>query len=759
MQIDDTVLAVRGRANVFLSSVMIGLGLTTSAVVLGQSTAPSRSTRSAQAPDSGGQLEEVIVTAERIQSTAQRTPAEIEVVNAATFDRQHVVELTDLNTVLTDTQIVPIVGATQVTIRGIGSNFLDPRADPGVATSLNGLFFDRPLPLGSGFLDVARVEVLEGPQGTLYGRNSAAGALNIITNQPTQELGGMVQVSGGNLDANKFTGVLNLPVTNDLAVRFAYDRDRRNGYIGGYYDDINNDTGRISALWTPTDKLRIYFESDYTHIGGHGGFSEAYPCRNARPWSLYVPLGCPPAPIIATGIAPTLGRDGSFVAADQIRLDYDLGWATLTSISGFVGTHESFSNLPDGTYFTATDTTNSDDYSEEIRLAGNDNAAHRGGLAWQVGAYLFASTGNYYYRTDANTSVSPIAGLLSGTTTFSRIPQNSEAGYAQATYGLTDRLRLTGGVRFTDDYKGVTYSSFAYLPLAFTTPGPASTGDTHFSANKTTYKAGVEYDLAPSDHLLYATISTGYVAGGANGGNPNVPLRPSITPAVFEPETITAYEIGSKNQFLDHRFQLNGAFYYYDFHDYQYLYPSVLQGGGPDYGLEIQNVGSLTSYGAELNADFALTRDDRLSASMTWTHATFGAISINSYPPPFGPPTTITVPSGSQLQNAPEWTGLLGYEHTWRRDEGDSITFSANSKLSSRYLLVIGSRDPYDYQKSYTQTDASVAYHWRNDKWVLRVWGKNLENSAVNVYGQGATYHLYGIEAPRTYGATATMNF
>ena len=237
------------------------------------------------------QLNEVVVTAERRETNLQRTAAALEVLGAPALQRQRVVEFTDLNSVLNNTQILPANLATQVNIRGIGSNFVDSRADPGVAISINGLFYTRPLPVGFGFLDVSRVEVLEGPQGTLYGRNSAAGAINIITNQPTQTFGGMVQASFGNLNERDFTGVLNVPVTDTLAVRVAYDRDMRDGYISDYYDDKDSTTGRISARWTPTNKLTVYVESDYLKLGGHGNAPESYPCPGSQAWVAVVPAG------------------------------------------------------------------------------------------------------------------------------------------------------------------------------------------------------------------------------------------------------------------------------------------------------------------------------------------------------------------------------------------------------------------------------------------------------------------------------------
>ena len=709
----------------------------------------------AQTASSGSstQLQEVVVTAERHETKLQHTAVAAEVVSGVTLQKQHIVDLMDLNSVLTNTQIVPIGPQQQIIIRGIGNNFIDTRADPAVATSINGLFYSRPLPVGFGFLDVSRVEDLEGPQGTLYGRNSAAGAINIVTNMPTNKFGGMVQATYGNLNANDFTGVLNVPVTEDLAIRGAYERDRRNGYLAGYYDDTQTDSGRISARWTPTSKFTAYAEADYIHIGGHGPITEAYPCGNATPWSLVVPASCNALAPGTTATAALSGRQDSNVGSEQVHLDYDLGWATVTSISGYVGTHMRAYKLPNAAYCTNDVFSDSNDYSEELRLAGHDTASHQGGLAWQFGAFLFSSTGDYYQHAQLATSNRP----PTGTQQFTAVPQKSQAGYGQITYGLTDQFRLTAGVRYTNDSKGITYSSSAYLPPTFTAPSPTVTGSNKATSNKFTYKVGAEFDVAPN-HLLYANISTGYASSGVNGGSASAPLTPTVAPASFLPETITAYEAGSKNRFLDNRLQLNAAFYYYDFKNYQYLYPAFVQGGGSVHGLQIQDDSGATAYGAEFSAEFAATADDRFSASLALSHATFGQIAYAGFIPP-ATATSVTIASGSPIVNDPKWSALLGYEHTFRLDGGSKITVGVNSKLSDKYLLIIGSTVPADYQNGYTMTDANIAYHWLNDKYQVRVWVKNIEDKPVNTYGEGAGFNVYGIEAPRTYGLTATANF
>lgn len=134
-------------------------------------------------------------------------------------------------------------------------------------------------------------------------------------------------------------------------------------------------------------------------------------------------------------------------------------------------------------------------------------------------------------------------------------------------------------------------------------------------SNKATDKGGLEYDLA-SNKMLYANVSTGYVAGGVNGGSLSLPVPEGVASPTFKPETITAYEVGSKNRFLDNRLQLNGDFYYYDFHNYQLTNPAFLNNNPLANVLVIDNVGQVTTYGLELNVDFALTAEDRLSAAV-----------------------------------------------------------------------------------------------------------------------------------------------
>ena len=739
------------------SSVSTGTGAqspapTGSAPAVGPA-APVDAGAGAPAAGSTTQLQEIVVTAEKRSSTAQKTAASLDVVSSDTLAKQNIVQIQDLNAVLPSVQLLPFVNSIQVAIRGIESNFVDPRADPAVAVSVNGLFFDRPLPTGFAFLDVSRVEDLNGPQGTLYGRNAVGGALNIITNQPTNKFGGSVSAEGGNYGENNFTGVLNVPLTDTLAVRVAYGRDRRDGYLGNYYDDINSDTARASLRWRPTDKLTVYGEADYLHQGGHGAVQESYPCTGSSPWSLVVPgtsayipgvtkpTGCTD---FGGGRIALGGSTDNFDEAYQGHVDYDFGWMTATSITGFVGTHQRILDLPNAVINLNSTRSNSYDYSEEIRFAGHDQANHAGGFAWQVGAFFFDSTGDFFEVTNIAYD-NPLlkARLGSSFVNYTGLPQSSEAGFVQATYGVTDRLRLTGGVRYTSDHKGEQQPGLAKLQQ---------------TEDHTTYKGGVEYDLSRGK-LLYANVSTGYVAGGPDGGSPSLPSPVNKAPVFFLPETITAYEIGSKNRFLDNRLQLNGDFYYYDFHNLQITEPATYNTAAAGSNLAVENAGGLTTYGLEFDGQLALTPADHLSASVTLAHGTYGGATFANTPS--GVPTTNTIPSGQRLANLPLVSTLLGYDHIWRLGNGQALDANINTKISSSYPVEFGAPivAAWDYQRSYAKTNISLSYSFEDNKYIARAFVNNLENVPVNVYGETGGNHVYGVLAPRTFGVSVTANF
>jgi iron complex outermembrane receptor protein len=508
-------------------------------------------------------------------------------------------------------------------------------------------------------------------------------------------------------------------LNDKLAVRAAFQTVDRDGYIAHVYNDAKDVYGRVEALWTPLDRLTIFNEVNYNHAAGYGPVAEYHPFAGISPWTLGAPV---------PGLSiPTVGTQDNTTWNDQLHVDYDWDIATLTSISGFVHQQDEVLS-PDGIYFNALTLNNLKDWTQEVRLASKTKADHAGALQWLAGVYYLNEEAFYHYT------------FPFGTIALPHLPSTSLSGFGQITYGLTDALRLTAGVRYTEDKKKATYDDGTRRSSSF---------------SNTSYKAGVEWDIAPHS-MLYADVATGYVPGGLNAGNPALPTAPTQFAPTFDSETNTAYEIGSKNRFFENRLELNGDVYLYNFRNYQYqniAYPNA----GP-FTTGIVNTGSVKTYGTELDAIYLLTPSDRISVSTQWAHGEFDSIAYPTVV--FAPPFTAFVfsPQGKQaLINLPDAGVYFGYSHTWKINDRSSLEMRGNSHYSAAYPVVAGSADPNDRQRSFWMSDATITFGY--NKWQVEAWVKNIENNAVNVFGEGPGLYLYDILPPRTFGLTVRAKF
>jgi iron complex outermembrane receptor protein len=209
----------------------------------------------APTPTGVGTLEEVIVTAARREQSVQTASLDISVVSGDTLARSGVAQAADLANVVPGLSISTGGSAVSTYLRGVGNYATDASAESAIAYSINGVYIARPSGIGSIFFDLERVEVLKGPQGTLYGRNATGGAINLITRQPTQEFSGDVSVDVGNYDLHRFAGAVSGGVTDTLALRFAGQYTKHNGYLTDGYDDEDSRAGRLTALWKPNDAV------------------------------------------------------------------------------------------------------------------------------------------------------------------------------------------------------------------------------------------------------------------------------------------------------------------------------------------------------------------------------------------------------------------------------------------------------------------------------------------------------------------------
>jgi iron complex outermembrane receptor protein len=692
--------------------------------------------------ETSGQLEQVTVTAERREESLQKTAVSVTAISGE--DLAKAGQTTGSQFIAQALQNVAgvEVGGGQsgnIAIRGITPvGAIQQGFAPSTATYVDGVF--SPLGGGSQFgstggnLDTQRLELLRGPQGTLYGVSATGGVLNIVTNDPVlgeYQANGTVEL--GTLELRHFGGALNVPVTSGFAARAAFDSVDQDGFLSNGQGDQHQRQMRLKVLYQGS---RFSVMADYYYqifAGGFGGGTVPIFCTPVRP-------GCTiPAGQHFKANTPTAVYNApSNLWRVNARVEADLGFADATFVPSYDQVFVPSNNNLGPVFNSISSTPYTDSYYDEFRL----NSKPESKLIWVVGA-------NYYHVAQAANSAFFLAAnnlLIQLTNTIGRTGVVGE--FAQATYPVTDTFRVTAGVRYTHEIiHSITQN------IAVTTP---------FSGtfNSTNYKFRLEKDLG-QEHLLYAEIATGFAPGGlpvyncASFGAGPTQCPPSIkgTPTNFAAEKVTSYEIGSKNQFLDNRLQLNGAVYYYD-------YPS-LQGGGVLFGSAGTPVGELvvtnpaTFKGAELEAVFLLTKDDKISLSPSWLDAHYTSLS---------PLTIANLWQGTQLAYAPHWQVSGRIDHTFPLPGGSKLTASADASYRSDQFIH-QSLQPVAFQPAYTITDVTLAYTSADGQYDVTGYVRNLTDEYYKTGAQlpgpqtPAAGNNIAVGYPRTYGLVLSAHF
>lgn len=674
-------------------------------------------------------LGEIIVTAQRREQTLQKTAVAI---SAVTGEELRARALNTLGDALTQTPAVVVNGTTKgasVTIRGIGSTGdAQEGGDPAVNLNVDGVYTQQQAaPLSSSF-DVSRIEVLRGPQGTLYGRNANAGAVNVITNDPSlSDPSGYARLQLGNKNAVRVEAAGDLRLGEDAAVRLALATDHRDSFYSNGANSRKGYATRAKLLFEPSDDLKIRATAAYARERGKPQAGVPSPLNEADPFNTTFPAN----PIFPNGVSIPSGKQDLRVLQLYAQVDYDLSFGTLTLLPAYTYTHQYQDYVILPIAGGATDVAEKA-YQGEVRLSSNPTSD----VKWVAGLF-------YYNANDKQDIFAP------SHLNFPSSPPNlglnrsgagseSYAGYGQFTVPVSERLRLTGGLRYTHDRK-----NFDFLNVTSATTGdrlPSVYGD--FSA--ITYKAGLEYDLAERV-LLFADIRSGFKAGGVNNDGSS-----------YEPEDITAYEGGLKSRFLDNRLQANLSGFYYDYKGFQVRESAVctpaVVGCGPN-GLIFLNLnaGDAQVHGAEGEVTFVPTGHDRLVLSANYLHSRFGEFHYGG-----------ADLSGTVIPNSPKWSGSVSYAHIWDVGAaGARIELRGDLRYSGAYDTGI---DPGldDIQDRFTRSDASLAYMAADDRWSLRLFVRNIENNVQRIYSldppvPGTSALL--INDPRTYGVTLSANF
>lgn len=698
---------------------------------------------------------DIVVTAQRTQSLASRTPIALSAIAGDTLRTSGVTNPTALGDQVPNLAITRANGL-QITIRGITSSDGSEKGDPSAAFLLDGIYIARPQVQETSFFDIARVEVLRGPQGTLYGRNTTAGVVNVISNKPSHAFEATVNGTYGNFGTVQADAMINVPVNDWLALRASGSYDRRDSYLrpsAGERFDFDpfkkNLSGRLQALIEPNSDVSLLLKADYSSLKGN-------PLQSVRGIRFFNVTN-PREPVRLPASSKEL-RTLGYLTAQQGDMDnetwgvsgelnWDLGPIAMT----YLGSYREFTRDEAYTQLLATPVpaTFEGTYrqnSQELRFATTGD----GPLKLQAGAYYFREkSGISFFLRDALPGV-PFYG-------FPQDPviNKTYAFFAQGTYSLTERLRATLGARYSHDDKSriggtVRQQTPVYNPATDSVLINAAA----VTSSKVTYRAGVEYDAGDTS-LLYGTFSTGYKAGGFNDGCEagaviNGTLCNQVRPLdvlYYKPETLSAYEVGLKTRFAGNAVRLNASAFFYDYKNLQLNQLTIVNGGPSSV---TSNAAKARVKGVEVEA--TLTPSERNRVDLTFTYLDAHYVDYQ--------PLRATNPAlsyaGRSLDRSPKVVVAAGYSYTLPVGEGD-IVFGVRTRLSDSYVLTAFSTPAQYVQPSFTQTDVTATYNAPGRKWYVQAFGKNLEDQ-VNITATDSRGYMTTSD-PRTYGVRGGVRF
>ena len=681
---------------------------------------------------SSDQLGEIIVTAQRRNERLQDVPISVSAVSAEGLANKGIDNLIGLSASVAGLQYQITAISPSIYLRGVGSNDGNPNIEPSVALYVDGVYIASPNASFTDFNNIQRVEVLKGPQGTLFGRNATGGVIQIITKDPSHTPSAQLTAGYGNYNTYMVKAYATAPLSDTLAVDFALTRrNQRDGYgkevnTGADINRSKNFAVRSKALWEPTEALTVRVSGDYSNS--------------------FTAL---PAFVLPKGVVGLDGipGSGSFSARANLlpsgtikqyggaaHISYDTGSVVLTSITAYRRSRSRNVFDSDATDLNviAADLPNlTKAFTQEVQIGSPADAK----LQWIVGGFLYDNSVRYVYSRLTGSAISSagIPYLDINSTQEGR----SYAAFGQATAELVDRVKLTGGLRYTTEKQrlfGTTRTIFGEAPVP--------PGSQKFS--KLTWRVALDYEINNNAHS-YISYNRGVKSGGFNL---NLPTAPP-----FQPEILDAYEIGLKSELLDRRLRLNAAAFLYKYKNIQLQV--IAPTGGQSYS---QNAAAATIKGIEAEIEALPVENLTLTANFTVLDGKY-----DSYPgaplftaSPLTPHAAFQDASGNDTVATSPFTGSVGFEYRIPTSIG---RFSLNSSLYYNDGFYFGPDKNFP-QKSYYLLSSAVNWQSEDEKYGLRIWGANLTNDKYFVQGTPSGFGNLAIRgAPRTYGVTGTVKF
>ncbi len=732
---------------------------------------------------SGPQLEEVRVTARQIEENLQDVPVAVTVFSEEQIERTFAQNLKEFGAYAPNVSIgtVPGFNAASIAIRGVSTGDIPASFEPAVTIAVDGFYLGHYQASLLDMFDIQQIEILRGPQGTLFGKNTIGGVVNVTTRRPSGEFGVQGKVRAGNEGRLDVMGAVDIPLMQDtLSARIAIQNFDFDGFYENTYD--GDDAGgqdllsaRVKLLWTPTDTFEALLtyeniddESDTPMVintttsddpnGYYGGdaFYALYPGRGAggpanRPLGDPFKTGLVPPkehiPLTILNAPDTTGHEEDTNGL-YLNVNWDIFGGTLTSITGYREVNSDYYNdyfgEPLAVYATIR-VVDRETFSQEFRFAqqATDNLNYVVGLYYQDNQYDYE---NY-------TSLGPDhPGTLAGNWGPEGLPlyadgsQDAEAYavFAEGNYNVTDSLRITLGARYSDEEK-----DFDLLPLGFPEEGRAVAND---SWDDVTYRAGIDYALG-DNMMAYFTYATGFKSGGFNEQAGST----IGAEAPYDPEEADSFELGLKSDLFNNTLRLNVAAFYVEYSDLQ-LDGVIPIDQAPGQESRVTNAAEVNAYGVEADMLWLITDHLTIDGTVGYLDSEYDEFDCDL---PGDGVAGLVDCTDLDVKRSPEWTGSLGATFNLPLERwGGGLDFNVNGTYTDEFYNDVPNTVASMHEDVWL-LNSSISYTTDDRNIRVSVFGRNLTDEEYQTSGLGVanlwSFSTYG--NPQTYGIEVDVSF
>ncbi|UNK81056.1 TonB-dependent receptor [Sphingopyxis granuli] len=763
------------------SILAIALGMAQPAFA--QESQAASSGEGGSAGTDGSSIADIVVTAQRREQNLQDVPIAVTAIGSEGLANRGVNSVTELNAAVPGLVIAKTSQSVTPFLRGIGNATLTPGNDPSIAVYIDGIYQSAPTSMAFSLNNIERIEVLKGPQGTLFGRNATGGLINIVTRRPQADFSGKVEVGYGNFSTFEgkayVTGAIASGINADLAVYYRNQSDGWGRNIATPADAGVVAIGSTNVIVPPPKYSDAGFgkeiglrSSILAELGDNTTFRVAGNFFKSRGDLGLTRHGIAGATLSGDGVTPYVfpgkfwdsATDVSYFQENELwsvsgEFEHELGDVTFKSISGYLHSDTDVVLPTDSTPQVSTSNAGASlptrTFTQELQLLGSTPT-----LDWIVGAFYLHSKAGYGPGYTAR------GALELNATIHSEQITDSVAGYGQVTFSLTDALRATAGLRYTrDKFKA---SEFVRGERTSTTPAPAwfasgvisnNVPEQRVTQDGWTWRLALDYRVDP-DILLYASYNRGFKSGGYNlffmcSTVGNIGDCPVVNPPV-RPEKLDDYEVGVKADLADNMLRLNLSGFYYKYKDIQV---QTVIGNPPT--TVLTNAASATNYGGEIELVAAPTDGLQINASAALLNAKYDSFqnAIAVVPRTAAPWNNVQLPSfdasGNRLNRAPKFVGTIGFNYDTPVSFGE-LNMGATLYYNSGFVWDASNRIR---QNSYATLNAFIGATL-DDSVTVRFWANNLFNQKYYSYMNSSSSGDQGSPAaPRTFGVRVGYEF